>query len=506
MHDCPKKMIEMMIASLLLGICGNYLLRQMPWGVNFLIWTIVLTIVVSAVTLRQGIPIAREARRLVLPIIFFAGACAWRDSLTLKFLNLLAVFLIFALLMMRGYTGRLRRAGSVEYSLGIIQTLISAPFVFLNVAANDVPWQEIPGGMGSGKAQAIRRGTLIAIPVILLFGSFLVSADAAFANFITLLFQWNFIELFTNFFWTILITAITGGGLVTFLIKKDPAPPLNIDPALPRLSSIEISIILGTLNLLFITFIIVQFSYFFGGTSAGALSHGLSQAEYARRGFFELVTVSLLVLPLLLVAHWLLKGESAAESRVFSILSGTTVLLLFVIMASALHRMFLYQDAYGLTELRLYTTAFMGWLIFVFAWFSATVLRGKRELFAFGALTAGLMTIAVLDLLNPDAFIARINMGRESVQKQFDATYVTSLSADSVSAVIEALPLISEASRQVVAEKLITSWSTPRTDDWRSWNLGKSSALAALTLHRAELETLCQRRSEAPLSTYSDPR
>ena len=59
-------------------------------------------------------------------------------------------------------------------------------------------------------------------------------------------------------------------------------------------------------------------------------------------------------------------------------------------MGSGLHRMRLYQGAYGLTELRLYTMAFMLWLGVVFGWFAWTVLRGHRERFAWGALTTAL--------------------------------------------------------------------------------------------------------------------
>ena len=72
----------------------------------------------------------------------------------------------------------------------------------------------------------------------------------------------------------------------------------------------------------------------------------------------------------------------------------------------------LYTETYGLTELRLYTTAFMGWLALVFLWFVATVLRERRELFAFGALVGGFAVISAAQLANPDALIVRANAAR----------------------------------------------------------------------------------------------
>src|SRR4030095_10853837 len=83
---------------------------------------------------------------------------------------------------------------------------------------------------------------------------------------------------------------------------------------------------------------------------------------YARRGFFELCAVTALVLPMLLVAHWLLRPESPREALAFAVLAGAQALLVLVMLVSALERMRLYREEYGLNELRFYTTAFMLWL------------------------------------------------------------------------------------------------------------------------------------------------
>lgn len=66
------------------------------------------------------------------------------------------------------------------------------------------------------------------------------------------------------------------------------------------------------------------------------------------------------------------------------------VVLLVGVIASAAYRMRLYQDAYGLTELRLYVSVAIVWLTAVLGWLVLTVLRGRRERFAFGTITAGL--------------------------------------------------------------------------------------------------------------------
>ena len=164
------------------------------------------------------------------------------------------------------------------------------------------------------------------------------------------------------------------------------------------------------------------------------------------------------------------------HERIFRALAGAQVLMLFVIMASAVQRMRLYQSEYGLTQLRLYTTVFMGWLAIVFIWFAVTVLRGQRERFAFGALVAGLLVLAILHILNPDAFIVRINAARAGAGRRFDANYATSLSADAVPALMAALPALDQQDSCLVAAHVLRRWMPSESRSWRTWNWARAVA------------------------------
>src|SRR6185295_19593781 len=113
----------------------------------------------------------------------------------------------------------------------------------------------------------------------------------------------------------------------------------SVLPPAFTLGTVEVGVILGLMNLLFLSFVIVQVPYLFGGMDLVQNTPDFKLAEYARRGFGELVTVSALVLPILLAAHWLVKKESPLTEKLFRILAGIQIVLLFVIMASAVQRL-----------------------------------------------------------------------------------------------------------------------------------------------------------------------
>jgi hypothetical protein len=201
--------------------------------------------------------------------------------------------------------------------------------------------------------------------------------------------------------------------------------------------------------------------------------------------------VAALVLPFLLLVHWLLRSDDAQGQRLFQWLAGIEIALLFVIMASAFERMRLYQAVYGLSEQRLYPTAFMGWLAVVFVWFCLTVLRGHRERFAFGAMVAGFLLVAALHALNPDALIARTNLARARAGHMFDAHYVARLSADAVPDIVAGLPTLKPVDRRTLAKNMLDQWSPPANPDWRSWTISRSQAWQAISENAQALRAAC---------------
>lgn len=471
-------------AALGLGLMGNLLMRSGHLGLNGLLWVAAVLAALLVLRRRGMVPLEGEGRWLLLPAVLCAAAYIWRASPALSLTATVGLLVSLVLIMSTAREGRVRVAGLADYAWSGILAVVMGLVGPLFLLAGDIKWNELRRLRWSAKAGAVVKGLIIAVPLLLIFGGLLAAADAVFERLVADAIDFDLGNLISHVVLTGFFAWLAASFLRQTLIGKPIPLPQEGRPSALYLGSIETGIVLGSLNVLFLAFVVVQFRYFFGGAALVEASIGLTHAEYARRGFFELVGVSALVLPMLLFAHWL----QPEENRVYRWLAGVMVALLFVMMLSALQRMRLYQQEFGLTELRLYTTVFMLWLGALLMWFGVTVLRGLRERFAFGALVTGLVVVLGLQVLNPDAFIVRTNLRRMAEGKRFDAAYAASLSADVVPMLIEALPEMGEAERAAVAQSLLSRWDSPvRRPDWRSWNWSRARAARLVAENRASL-------------------
>lgn len=510
-----RRGLALLLISLGLGLLGDLLLRAMPLGLNFSLWVIallgvgVLGMSILLTRWRGSNPAAPaesaallgEGRWLMVPAALFALALAWRASESLAFLNVVAVLAALALLGLRGRSGRIVLASLSEYVLAAVVAGLYAAGGALLLTFGDIKPSEVPRTGWTNSLLAVARGLLIAVPLLLIFGALFVAADAAFGGIVQNVFNIDIRTLVGHLILWGVLAWITAGYVRQTFGGRDWSGFALPCPTGLAIGSIEIGVVLGLLDLLFLAFVAVQFRYLFGGAPLVEASTDLTYAEYARRGFFELVAVVALALPLLLVADWARRSTSRRGDLVsFRVLAYALVAMLFVVMASAFQRMALYMQAYGLTELRLYSTAFMAWLAIVVFWFGATALLGRRDRFAFGALVAGFLVLGTLNAINPDDLIARTNLARvgapvasEFGSRAFDYQYTVGLSADALPALVAALPGMSPAESSAVAKDALKRWDpSAEPSDWRTWNWGRQQARDAVRQNEAQLRTFAQ--------------
>lgn len=491
-----------------LGIAGAVLLRPLPWGAGAAMWAILAAVALyfAARAVANGLARGRGWLALATPALL-AGGLAWRDAEALKLLDAAAAIVAFAWVLAAGAGAgsgavgrRFARVGVSDATrrvlVGVGRAMFGAPPVIAAGARGvRLGGPSAPGGWRR-RAGAMARGAALAIGPVVVFGALLRAADAVFARWIEIVLPSRWGLDAGGAFSYLLVAVVVGwlaAGALGAVATADQISPATVSvPAKLRLGPVEIGIVLGAVDALFALFVLAQIRSRFGGAAWVEATTGLTYAEYARRGFFELVAVAAIALPLLLFLDWLIGAtsdrESAGPRRLFRLLAGVQIVLLGVMLASALDRMRLYQAEYGLTELRLYTSAFMGWLALIFGWFVLTVLRDRRPRFVSGAVAAGLAILIGLHVLNPDALIVRTNaaLAEAPGKRPFDATYALGLGADAAPALLAAWPDLTPADRCLIGDRLLERWGEGTTD-WRTWSWGRGEARSAVAERRSEL-------------------
>jgi len=476
--------LEALAGAALLGVAGDVLLRALPWGLNAFVCTNALVAVGWCLVRRNRVAVGPDALWLAVAALLIGSNFVARASIMLHLLDAigLAIVLAVACLSLQGVALRGRHAW--QYVRAGLESVVSAWIGVFQLVGCDITWSELPRGGRLEHARAAALGGAIAFPLLVVFGGLFASADAMFHHTVAGLLNVDFGALVSHTFTFGLLAAITAGYFRGALLRAPRGPLPEIGGVSLRAVPVVTALVL--VDLLFLGFVVIQIRYLFG--SGGAQVVGLTYAEYARRGFFELVTVSALVLPVLLAGDWLLRNEPHGHQRVFRMVAAVLLGLLAIVMASALRRMRLYVAEYGLSEIRLYSTAFMLYLAAAFAWFACTALRGARRRFAFGVLVQGFATLGVLHLVNPDALIVRTNLARPVSQRPFDGWYAASLSADAVPVLLEALPRLDPPARCSVAAGLLAQRRALEQDDWRNWNLSRARARRLLQDHWQRLQ------------------
>jgi hypothetical protein len=328
----------------------------------------------------------------------------------------------------------------------------------------------------------VLRGLVIAVPIVAILGTLLASGDAVFADSIK---TWlNFFDIdhigeyiFRLFYICILAFQFTGVYLHAIAPSHtEERPTAEASFFQPFLGWTESTVVLVCVNLLFLAFVVIQFRYLFGGLANINIS-GFTYADYARRGFNEMVAVALLSLGLYAVLAAVTQLRSKLQRSTFT----TLLAMVGVMLASAFQRLALYESAYGFTQLRTYTHVFIPWLGLLLLATAILEIVNRRHQFGL-ALFSGVMVFGLLlGIFNVDGFIVEQNVARAQQTQKFDASYFAVLSADAVPA------LVAQYQRSDLPKDVHTGLGvelacrTARMNDapnkpWQSCNLSETNA------------------------------
>ena len=482
-----RKILALGGVSLLLGLAYMVLfyLQLQQIGLNYPLAIILLVVCGLGLARLFARPIERSLYVFMGFAVFFSVMVFVRESPLLSFFNIIGSALLLLMVMSALVGKKISTFLAWDY-VKVVFLPLRFIIPFFETLAEIASLRKVVGEHSISKE--VIRGSLMAVIAIGVFSALFASADPVFNQILSHVFNFEVnADLMRRFVFTAFVTAFFIGafGYLFRKVHAPFAPPVSVTRSL---GAIEIMILFGAINVLFFVFIVLQLTHLFGGVS-NLVEQGLTYAEYARKGFFELVVVAVLSYLIISVAEKQIVKEGESHLRSFKILSGALVLEVVLILVSAFMRLSLYEDAYGFSIIRLYSHALMIWIGVVLVLLSRHIWTNSgREVFAFRAFCSVILLLFTMNIINPDAFIAKKNLERYDKSGQIDAVYLGELSSDALPYTIR---LLDDPNQQV------------RNDFDRSLNvskLRKSDSWQSKHLSRAKAEKMLENKTPNPIT------
>jgi hypothetical protein len=320
--------------------------------------------------------------------------------------------------------------------------------------------------------------TVVSVVLVGIFGALFAAADPAFGD---LLGRgtpaWDLPAALGRM---LIGTAVAAACLLAAFLGQRPP---RTDALAPRAASPgwtaprwAWAVPLALLDLLFAAFVVVQLAVLFGGRNHVLRTEGLTFAEYARQGFWQLLAVTVLTLAVVAVAVRTGARRTAAERTLVRLLLGPLCGLTLLVVASALHRMSLYEREFGFTRLRLAATTAELFLGAVLVLVLIAGLRMSGTWLPRAVVASAAVALLGLSALNPDAYIAERNVARFDQTGRIDVAYLATLSADATPTLLRLPPGLRACALEQIDGDLSAS-----SDPWFDTNTARNSARSLLS-------------------------
>jgi hypothetical protein len=487
----------LLLVAVGIGVLGEIVLDGPAPGINVLVMTLV---VLGAAWLIRRPGRAPDPLDAWLPLtaIVLASLVAVRADPFVALLDLAGVA-VFTGATVAAFSGLAvtRRSLSVILVAGawVLGSVVAVGTPSLLIEARP-PRRELPRSWPAWLGP-LGRGLVLAIPLVMIFTVLFASADPIFRRGVDELLGFSLdlgdlpgrIVFAAGIAWLVgglLAVAARGVPAVEAASLGAAAPPTTIGVA-RWLGATEAVVVLVAVDLVVGLFVALQVAYLFGGLDTLAAA-GMTYSTYARRGYFELVAAAALAGALLVF----LECQVLARPRPYVLAAIALVALTLVVLASAVLRMQLYQDAYGWTELRLYVVvsiAAMAATLVTLALFLAT---DRTRWLGHAMAVIGVVALVGLNVIAPAAFVAERNVQRvidpslvpPDGEATLDADYLAILPDDAIPVLVAALPNLPTADAERLQAGLMERKAElaeePAYASPFAWNLGRERAKEAL--------------------------
>jgi signal transduction histidine kinase len=449
----PGKM-SAVLGCLAVGLLAAIIFPFRDLGIG----TFIVSLAAGAVILRFSVNRrSRFTQACAVLCVLLVSTTAVRDAEWISILSILAAGAVCLAALVNGRTLHAFALAGISLPLAGLRGL---------------PWlgRSVQPVAGLRTSAAALRTIVWSVLGVLVFGLLFASADAIFAKWVGAIVP----DLkFDSFVLRAFLTVAVGGVVLaaTYLGINPPKVEPASGTARPVARRYEWLAPVLLVDAVFLVFLAAQATASFGGHAYLERITGLTYAEYVHQGFGQLTVATALTLLVVWAAARKAPRSTASDVAWLRGSLGLLCVLTLVVVASALYRMHVYQEAYGFTQLRLLVDVFEGWLGLLVVGVMVAGLRARAPWLPRAALLSGAALLFGLSAINPDAWVAQQNVNRYAATGKVDWAYLQGLSQDAV-------PVLKTLPADVVGCAL--SGYVPTDDDWLEANFGRHRANSIL--------------------------
>lgn len=473
-----------------ISIAVAYGLLQHGHGFAFGALLAVLIALVG-ITYSMRAQVTRSALLVGLSTAFFALMLFVRANTLLVVLNAAALTLLFNFYIHLLASGKSLRAYRLsEY---VFMPLSLSRFI---AQANAFQYRHTAVGESAARTAlrerlfAVLVGVLVSAPLVLILLLILISADGIFAAYVSAVWHsvWEFIKTWFSFsfivrvFVSVCVMALVT-GILSYIYRRESTIPFTREAERTPTGSylhrqIHASTFLSMVNAVFISYILVYILFKSGFYVDTLPADVTTYAEYARRGFFELLAAAALAFAALLGVDAYKNQAAQRSSAYFKVVSVVLVAQVLFLLVLSFTKLSLYEVAYGFTTLRLWSHAFTILLGTLFVGLVVKVVTNKGEhIYGLALFVSMSFFLAGMNLLNPDAFIMQHNLARYETTGDVDTQYLMSLSSDAYGVLVAQAGQDGSIVPQILFNEYLPRAAALRSADWRSLHLSEMQVI-----------------------------
>jgi len=440
-------MKKILIGTIILCILHSILLVNQSLGINVVLFTVPLLLFLILMMKEEKVIKNKLGLLFVIPIVLLSTTYFIYDN-TMKYLNFMVIPILY--LLMYIYTVKpVNTLGDmiIEF-LNLLVKPLNSIGLFTKENIKILPKQEKAKTSKIEKKQKnndVLISLIVVVPIVIIVLLLLASADSIFGGLFTNIFKLDlsFLRLDKVITRVILFVILFFylGSTIFFLTKIYPKES-RVKGESKEYKPVTINMLLISLNIIYIVFDIIQIN----SLLLHRVAKGFNYANYARSGFFQLMAISFINIIIVLLSK---KCKEETKTKIMSIVM---ILLTYIINISAFYRMFLYEQAYGYTVLRLGVYAI---LITEGILFIPTIIYiiNKRFNILNWYIIISIAVYSIINCFSVDRIIAENNIERYARTGKIDLYYLQNTNYDNLNQLRKILPAIKEDKRILEIDK-----------------------------------------------------